>query len=460
MTIARTTRLAVVAALLCGAGPARGEEIAAAARRVAGSLVEALAKRGPGAPAALAVAPAKETQVAQAAGAGRAFTEALAAELSRTGKVKVREWELLDKAQRERTLAALVGGGLSVPPLPEVQAVVVTEASGGGDGPVRAQVRVVAMPAGNVLASETAKLDVGRPGASLARSEAVDVVIRRLSDMLSAGLGKLPGAGRYQRLAVLPFVDVGPEAKRRELGAVVTAELSTDLRQFHGLLLVERARLGAVLAEVKLGEMGLVDPKDAPKLGKIADAQALVVGSVADAGDRFLVNARIVTTETAETLASASEAVAAGSLIAFSADSVALRTRSDAAYRSLLLPGWGQVYNRQPVKGAAFGAAAALAVGGAVAYQLKGSKAERDYQAKVTAGQLGSDPGAAAAKLREDATQAYRTRNAFVYGAVGVWAIAAADAYLFGVDGDKVGEGLALAPMAVDGPGLALAWRF
>lgn len=456
-----TTRMLLAVALLCGAAPARGEEIGAAARRVAGGLAEALGKRGAQAPGVVAVSPARETQVAQQAGAGRAFTEALATELARTGKVKVREWELLDKAQREKTLSALVGGGLSVPPLPEVQAVVVTEASGGGDGPVRVQVRVVAMPAGNVLASETAKLDVGKAGAALARSEAVDVVIRRLSDMLSAGLGKLPGAGRYQRLAVLPFVDVGPEAKKRELGAVVTAELSTDLRQYHGLLLVERARIGAILAEVKLGEMGLVDPKDAPKLGKIADAQALVVGSVADAGDRFLVNARIVTTETAETLASAQEVVSAGSLIAFSADSVALRTRSDAAFRSMLVPGWGQAYNRQPVKGAVFGGAALLAVGGAVAYHLKGSKAESDYNAKVTAGQLGTDPGSAAAKLRADANSAYRTRNVFVYGALGVWAVAAADAYLFGVDGEKAAEGLALAPTAPEGGlGLALAWRF
>lgn len=460
MTGART-RIVVVAALLAFAPGARAEEIGAAARRVAGSLVEALAKRGAQAPAALAVSPAKESQVAQQAGAGRAFTEALAAELARTGKVKVREWELLDKAQREKTLAALVGGALALPPLPEVQGVVVTEASGGGDGPVRVQVRVVAMPAGNVLASETARLDVGRAGAALARSESVDVVIRRLSDMLSAGLGKLPGAGRYQRLAVLPFVDVGPEAKKRELGAVVTAELSTDLRQFHGLLLVERARLGAILAEVKLGEMGLVDPKDAPRLGKIADAQALVVGSVADAGDRFLVNARIVTTETAETLASASEVVAAGSLIAFSADSVALRTRSDAAFRSLLVPGWGQVYNRQPVKGAVFGAAALATVGAAVAFQLRGAKAEQDYKARVTAVQLGDDPGAAAAALREDANQAYRTRNVFVFGALGVWALSAADAYLFGVDGEKVAEGLAVAPLPVEGgAGMMLAWRF
>lgn len=467
MTTGRTRRVAgaalrgLAAALLLAAPAARAEEIDAAARRVAGALVEALARRGAAAPGTVAVSPPRETQVAQAAGAARAFAEALASELARTGKVKVREWELLDKAQRERTLAALLGGGLSPPPLAEVQAVVVTEAAGGGDGPVRVQVRVVAMPAGNVLASETARLDVGRAGAATARSEAVDVVIRRLSDMLSAGLGKLPGAGRYQRLAVLPFVDVGPEAKRRELGAVVTAELSTDLRQYHGLLLVERARLGALLAEVKLGEMGLVDPKDAPRLGKLADAQALVVGSVADAGDRFLVNARIVATETGEALASAQEVVSAGSLIAFSAESVALRTRSDAAFRSLLVPGWGQAYNRQPVKGAVYGTAALVTVGGAVVYHLKGARAQRDYESRVTAGDLGPDPAAAAAALRADANRAYRTRNAFVYGAVGVWVVAAADAYLFGVDGQKAVEGLALAPLPVEGaPGLALAWRF
>lgn len=455
-----TIRLVLVMALLAAAPAARAEEIGAAARRVAGTLVEALQKRGPQAPGVLSVSPARESQAAQQSGAGRAFTEALAAELARTGKVRVREWDLMDKAQREKTLAALLGGSLSLPPLPEVGAVVVTEASGGGDGPVRVQVRVVAMPAGNVLASETARLETGAPGAATARSESVDVVIRRLSDMLAAGLGKLPGAGRYQRLAVLPFVDVGPEAKRRELGAVVTAELATDLRQFHGLLLVERARLGAILAEVKLGEMGLVDPKDAPRLGKLVDAQALVVGSVADAGDRFLVNARIVTTETAETLATASEVVSAGSLIAFSADAVVLRSRWDATYRSLLVPGWGQAYNRQGVKAGLFGVAAVATVGAAVAFHLQGAKAERDYTARVTPDLLGGgDPGAAALALREEANKDYRWRNGFLWGAAGVWALSAMDAYLFGVDGEKAADGLAVVP-APEGTGLALAWRF
>ena len=75
------TRVAVVAALLGWAPGARAEETAAAARRVAGALVEALARRGTSAPGTLAVSPARETPTAQQAGAGRAFTEALSAEL-------------------------------------------------------------------------------------------------------------------------------------------------------------------------------------------------------------------------------------------------------------------------------------------------------------------------------------------------------------------------------------------
>lgn len=453
-----TLRPLVVLALLA-ALPAGAEEPHAAARRVAGALLDQLAKRAGGVPASLAVSPPRESPAAQASGAARAFAEQLAAELGAGGRTKVRAWELLDKAQREKTLSALAGGGLSPPPLPEVQAVVVSEATGGGDAPLRVQVRVVALPAGNVLAADSAMLEPART-VKAGRPEAVDVAIRRLSDALSAGLAKLPGPGRYQRLAVLPFVDVGAEAKRRELGAVVTAELATDLRQLHGLLLVERARLGAVLSEVKLGEMGLVDPKDAPKLGRMADAQALVVGSVADAGDRYLVQARIVATETSETLAAASEAVSGASLVALSSEAVVLRSRSDAVFRSLVFPGWGQLYNRQRVKAAVFGGAALATAGAALAFHLDGARAERDYQQKTTPAQLGGgDPSAAAAALRAQATRSFGRRNAFLWGAAGVWALGLADAYIFGVDGERAADGLALAP-ASEGMGVAVAMRF
>jgi TolB-like protein len=425
---------------------------------VAASLADQLGKKPLKPGAVIAVAPARESAAAQPSGTGRAFGDRLRVELGRVGRFALRDWQAVDRAARERLLTAVAGGALSLPPVPEVDALVVVEASG-GEGVVKVAVRVVALPVGQVLASETARLEQVRTGAPPARTEGVDVAMRRLGDMLASGLSRLPGGARYQRLAVLPLTEVGAESKKRELGAVVTAELSTTLRRDHGLLLVERARLGSLLAEVKLGEMGLVDPRDAPRLGKLSDAQALVMGSVADAGDRFLVNARIVATESAETLATASESISAGSLIALSSEAVVLRSRKDAVYRSLLLPGWGQAYNRQGVKAATFGVAAAGTLGAALAFHLVGQRAQDDYQSKVTAGQLGGDPSAEAAALRAKAVDNYQRRNAFLIGAGAVWAVGVVDAYLFGVDGEKAADGLALGA-AAEGLGIAVAWRF
>ena len=161
--------------------------------------------------------------------------------------------------------------------------------------------------------------------------------MRKIADQLMSGFGK-GGNARYQRLAVLQFTETGAEAKKRELGAVVTAELSTSLRRDHGVLLVERQKLQQVMGEIKLGQSGAVDAASAPEIGKLADAQALVLGSVAEAGDRYLIDARIVSTETAETLAAASEAVPAANLVALSSDAVvqaaaeSLRTKAESRY--------------------------------------------------------------------------------------------------------------------------------
>lgn len=288
----------------------------------------------------------------------------------------------------------------------------------------------------------------------------MDVAIRKLSDALAAGFRRLPGNSRYERLAVLPFTETGPESKKRELGAVVTAELATNLRRDHGLLLVERAQLTPVLGEMRLGAMGLVDPKDAPRIGKLADAQALVVGSVADAGDRFLVNARIVATETAESLANASEAVSAATLVALSSEAVVLRSRGDAVYRSLLLPGWGQAYNRQPVKGIVIGGLEATALAGALAFHLAGAAAERDDRSRTTAAQLGSDPVAEAVALRARAERDYSWRNGLLSAAGGLWALNVIDAYVFGVDGEKLAGQVVVAPTADRGATIAVARRF
>jgi TolB-like protein len=462
--------VAVSAAALLLAGPARPDDLRDGARRVAEAFAAQLAAKLPRSPPpAVAVAPLRLVAGATEAGAARPFVEALEAALAER-KVTVRDWAALDATLREQLLSARAGSGPATPRLGAVQALVTGEVIGAGDpaAPVRVTVRLVAVSTGAVLAAESAgfapRATAARPApaaAALAPTPlpgpaarprgpaAVDVAMRRVGDALAAGFQKLPGGARYQRLAVLEFGETGADARKHELGTVVSAELATNLRRDHGFLLVERAKLKQVLGELRLGEMGLVDPAVAPKLGKLADAQALVMGNVAQAGDRFLVNARIVSTETAETLAAASEPVAAASLVALSSEAVVLRSRKDGAFRSLLVPGWGQVYNREPLKaGVILGTEVAL-LGAAGAFHLAGGSAKSDYQKST-------DP-AKAASLRADAQRDFRWRNGLLVAAGALWVLNVADAYLSGVDGDRLVAGAVVTP----GEGqLVLAGRF
>lgn len=283
----------------------------------------------------------------------------------------------------------------------------------------------------------------------------VEVAVRRIADQLASGYAKRPSS-RYERVAVIDLSETGPGAKERSLGKVVAAELATALRRDHGWLLVERSRIGAVLSELKLAEMGVIE-KRVQDVGQLADAQALLIGSVSEAGDRYLVSVRLVSVDRGEALAAASEAIQAASLVALSSDAVVLRSRGDAVYRSALIPGWGQAYNRQPAKAALFGGGVALLLGGALGFQLAGMKAEDDYDRRVTASALGGDPLLAASELRETAETRYAWRSYLLAGAAGLWLLNVGDAWFGGTDGE--GMVLGVAP-GVGGVGFTLGGRF
>jgi len=142
--------------------------------------------------------------------------------------------------------------------------------------------------------------------------------------------------------------------------------------------------------------------------------------------------------------------------VALSSESVVLRSKKDALFRSMVLPGFGQIYNRQPVKAGIFIGAEVLLIGTAVSLQLAGAQKEDEYQAYAP-GPDTVDPAAEAKALREDAESLYQLRNYAIGAAAVVWIVNAADAYFSGVDGDKV----VVAPAVTgDGFGLALAGRF
>jgi hypothetical protein len=195
-----------------------------------------------------------------------------------------------------------------------------------------------------------------------------------------------------------------------------------------------------VLGELKVRQMLAVDAAQAGEIGRMADAQALVLGQVSEAGDRFLVNARIVATETGESLAAESASVAAAGMVAFASDAVVLRSRSDALFRSLLLPGLGQFYNRQPVKGWVVIGAEAAILGTALGYHLAGAAAYDDYRG-VKPAPGGVSTSAEAQRLYDLSASRYRTRNALLVAGGVVWIANVVDAWLSGVDGQELLSG-------------------
>lgn len=121
-------------------------------------------------------------------------------------------------------------------------------------------------------------------------------------------LSFLVGLARAQEpatVAVLPMEKAAASAQYDGLGRALAGMLVSDLSTLPGLTLVERERLDALLAEMKLGESGFLDPKTAQKLGKGVGARFVVAGSFTVLEPKFLLDARIVEVQTGEVVKAA-----------------------------------------------------------------------------------------------------------------------------------------------------------
>lgn len=297
-------------------------------------------------------------------------------------------------------------------------------------------------------AAEEARKRAEQAASEAAEARGLDARVRRLTDALARTLKRLPGDVRDQSFAVMPFAENGEESKSRQLGLVVSDLVVTNLARDHRVSLTERGQLRLIFEEQALGAMGAVDDKQAAQVGKLAGARALVVGEVDDLGDAFRVGARVVDAESGEVLGADEVKLPKEELIAFSADAVVLRSRSGAAFRSLVAPGWGQLYNREPIKAGIVGGAVgvlALATGvtlttAAITHanysgfrpdQLKGVAATQENISATVTG------------LRQAANAQY-TAAAILGGVTAAaWLGGALEAYLSGTDVESLDDALA-----------------
>jgi TolB-like protein len=96
-------------------------------------------------------------------------------------------------------------------------------------------------------------------------------------------------------LGVLPFaVDAG-DTLLAPLGYAMAEFLTTDLSRSNNLQMVDRLRTDAILRELDLVDKGTVDPRTAPRVGRLVGARRLLIGDLhSEPGGTVRIDARVV----------------------------------------------------------------------------------------------------------------------------------------------------------------------
>lgn len=277
---------------------------------------------------------------------------------------------------------------------------------------------------------------VPRAGAAEAEKaiaiESGDGSVRQATQALARAIGEgraLTGAAEpFHRIAIPYFKELGADVENHHLGRLVAELLAVELTQDQRFVVVERERLDQVMREHRLASLGLVEEATAAQFGKVLGAQSIISGTVGEAGTKYVVAIKQIHTETGRVLVAGQVEIERAGLVALSSDAVVLRSRTGAAFRSAVMPGWGQIYNDETVKGAAFLAAGAGTLATAVGFLISANAARSAYQENT----LETVPE------REVANRRVRTSNLLIMAFGVVWAINVVDAYLSGRDGTSV----------------------
>ncbi|MFL5343303.1 MAG: CsgG/HfaB family protein [Hyalangium sp.] len=122
---------------------------------------------------------------------------------------------------------------------------------------------------------------------------------------LLLGLLALPSsAADKPTVAVLYFGYSGENPEMKVLKKGLAQMLITDLAGFGTVKLVERDRLQELLDELQMGQSDKFDSATVAKIGKLAGAHYLVLGSYFDLMNTLVVDAKVVKVETGTILGS------------------------------------------------------------------------------------------------------------------------------------------------------------
>jgi len=87
-------------------------------------------------------------------------------------------------------------------------------------------------------------------------------------------------------VAVCYYQDLSSDKSLQAFQKGLAAMVISDLAKIKSIKVIERVRLQALLEEMKLGQTGIVDPKTAPRVGKLLGAENIIVGSLSSGSIR------------------------------------------------------------------------------------------------------------------------------------------------------------------------------
>ena len=103
--------------------------------------------------------------------------------------------------------------------------------------------------------------------------------------------------GERVKIGIIEFQSLNEEAKKDNLGKIVSEMLTTSFVNSEAFKIIEREQLQKVVREFQLSQSGIIDTSYAKQIGKIAGADAIVTGSVTKIGNDLRLDARIIDVE-------------------------------------------------------------------------------------------------------------------------------------------------------------------
>ncbi|PQO25275.1 curli assembly protein CsgG [Blastopirellula marina] len=117
-----------------------------------------------------------------------------------------------------------------------------------------------------------------------------------LALLVACSAGTLKAQDAVYPTAIFPFQERGADVKG--LGAQVSDLLFASLVVDPTMYLVDREDMAKILQEQELSVSGLVNPSEAVQVGQLTGAKLILTGSVIQAGDKLVLVAKIIGTET------------------------------------------------------------------------------------------------------------------------------------------------------------------